>query len=259
MENRVKRAEEDAERLWDFVRDIQDDVKKTAALTTYNSRGLDDVRGRMDLVVFLSGAEKEKVKALFDAFQKESKERKKKVEDKKRAKEEDDTGLAESTASMELDGFVPCKVRFAQELIRWGQEQVQPNGPKATASTGQLHGVLQQIQPVNFDSAVVYHRFHGKDCPAGTWASTLALDGGLQGRTLYDLLKNTMASLYKRPSDVGIRAESGTRDRPLTAQVADIGGVPARTGKAGGKGGDSSGPSKRRSPQREGDRVRRRR
>ena len=94
------------------------------------------------------------------------------------------------------------------------------------------------------------------------WIAELRFDGGTQGAAAYELLASTLPHFYRTenagetkvsPSEISIKVDDRSKDRPLTAQVAQIAKVPVRDGKAKGKRkGDNSNAAplgKRQSPE----------
>lgn len=174
-----------------------------------------------------------------------------------------DEEMAAATENLSLTTKT-WKVTYTEVLLAWCKEEV----AKKEGASAQLLKAVQDANSLadHLAEAVVLQRFHMKVPPTGeaVWAATLALDGGTKGRLLFDLLKHDFRPLYKKGAGLGVGPSGGNKDRALTAEVAEIGNIPARHSKGKGKKGkgrgkDKDGGVKRQSPSPERQCVRPRR
>jgi uncharacterized membrane protein YgcG len=222
----------DLDRAYERIRKVEKEVEATARLAVFTARDLEEVRSRLDLVVFVDGELKSRLSEALKTYSQSQKV--------KREQREAEAG------DMAVDsGHKPWKVLFCEALLSWVKAQLDVSGPRAELRAT-LGPAVERVCALNLQAAVVSQRFTLREAPpAGkAWMALLHLDGGESGRCLYEALAHTFAPLYRKkdgsgktsPAELGCKPDRKQADRPLTAEVALIGELEPRTGKGKGKG-----------------------
>ena len=199
------------------------------------------MKGKTDVVCFITGELKKNLGVAFNEFLKKSK-------DKREPGASSASGAAMSDTEPEK-----WKVVFFNKLVEWLAEQVDTAGAKPELKTT-VEGALSKVQTPGFGfKAVDTVKMKPKDPPSDRpWVAEVSFTGAVEGSEAYGAFTESFRKLYRskgegksKPAELSIRADFGKKDRPLTALCAEVGGLEVRTGKGGPAGSARPADSKR--------------
>lgn len=229
MQKELKKQAEDIKELFSKAERHRDDIEKVAKLATYTARTSERLEAKHTLTVYLNGGMKDKVHREFQDYRKRNRQQQRdSVMTDDTFEDADDRELAARTKKeLAVDtGKKKWKEVFTGLVVDWATEQA--------GSKNVLQEVVAEAQKLDLSVAVANQRFHGKGEPVADkpWACSLELDGGASGTRLYEILRHGLRRLYVRGGEVGVGPSGGGKDRAITAEVARIGDVPVRDGRA---------------------------
>jgi len=266
----IDEVDKDVSKAFERIRDLEDDLKEqreaakrdrqdlgdVAKLAVYTARAQQQALGRYQIVCFLNGAFKTLVKTRFAEFLAKNKEA-------RGIKEEAAAGAAAGASSasdtgMQVDvapQIIKWKTVFLRLVGEWAMEQVAATGPKKEVQEAVMHPIEQLVNnSVIADRGIDFVRMEPREAPADhrAWVVVLSLKGTPEGATVNGFLTNELTVLYRnvgldrrsKPADFSCRPDGGSKDRPLTASVANMAGLQPKLGRP-----QRAGPSvKRPSP-----------
>jgi len=246
----LQSLDRDMGKAFDRIKDGEDDVKRlgeqvavVAQLAALTSRDTEELKSKVTVTCWLSGTLKDATAASFKRYQEAGK-----AERAAAAREGRKSKPPESS----------WKVEFGKLVANWAKDQVGDGGAKADLREA-LQPVLTELACIDPGAAIDFVRMNPTEPPPlKPWCVTLSVSGTQSGARLFEVLTVGLKCLYRTkvgestvPSELACRPETSDRDRPLTAQVAELGGLKVRAGrgKGGGKNG-GGGALKRESPAR---------
>lgn len=262
---RVRDLEQWKENSKDEARETQDNIANVAKLSALTARGLQELQGRSEVVGFLTGGFKQAVATRFTAYQKE-------------AKTERENAKKEGREPVLTSGG--WKVEFLRLVAEWVVKQLATLGG---GEDGSLHAACELLKSINPVEACANVLMRPTEPPTDhkPWLAIITCLQTPGGAELFKLLTITLKRLWQvkfeqttTPAELSCKVNFSTKDRPLTAEVAHLGGLRVREGKGQGRGKGQSESSagsagrgdrrdgrwaKRQSPPRTADTHRRRR
>ena len=160
--DRIKKIE----KAQDDARHREDNIAK---LTVQNARDIQEIKGKGQIVAFITGALKDTMKAKFKEFR-----------DKKIAQREKKDG-AQGVVAMQDAGQETWPSVFMTEVVQWMRDAVGDGGSHAELRDS-CSPSIEQLGTILANQAYKSVIMNPRDCPDGKpWVATISIHGGTTG------------------------------------------------------------------------------